>query len=75
MSEYLKVEGNDGLVRDKESGAILSCSTDDYDTYKRKLNASLQMKAKLQKQEEEIADIKNDISDIKEMLYQLLNAK
>ena len=75
MTEYLRVVGNDGLVRDTTSGAIVSCNSDEYESYKRKLNASMQMKTKLQEQEAQIEELKSDISEIKELLYRILSTK
>lgn len=75
MTDYLKVTGNDSLVRDPSSGAILNCNEEEYNNYKKKITASKEMKRKLQEQETEIANLKNDITEIKNMLYLLLGAK
>lgn len=75
MKEYLRVNGCDNLVRDANTGAILNCSDADYLNYKKKINASLQMKNKLQEQDAEISQLKNDIAEIKSMLHQLLQTK
>lgn len=75
MTEYLRVNGCENLVRDVNTGAILNCSESDYLNYRKKINASMQMKSKLQEQEAEISQLKIDIAEIKSMLHQLLQAK
>lgn len=75
MREYLRITGNENLARDLNTGAIINTNVDEFESYKRKINASLEMKRKLQEQETEIAKIKSDISEIKELLYRLLETK
>lgn len=75
MTEYLRVTGNDSLVRDTTTGAIINCNQEEYESYKKKLNNTLQMKKKLQEQESQITQLKTDIAEIKDLLYQILSAK
>lgn len=75
MTEYLRVTGSDSLIRDTDTGAIINCNQEEYQSYRKKLNNTLQMKKKLQEQESEITQLKTDIAEIKDLLYQILSAK
>lgn len=72
MKKYLKVEGNLGLVRDPVSGAILNINNNEI------LKAKERKKLKQQEQEKanllasEVEDLKNDVSEIKNLLKKLL---
>lgn len=61
----IKVEGHTNLFRDEESGAIMNLDTAGYQEYIKKRNAKL-------KEKEEISNLKNEISEIKSMLKQIL---
>lgn len=62
---FIKVEGHTDLVRDKETGAILN------------INSSEAEKARERKRirktkDKEFEDLKNEVSEIKELLLQLV---
>ena len=71
--QFLKVEGGDGLVRDPNTHAILNTNSKEYETYISRRNAVQAQKVQLEKQGKEIKDLKNDISEIKQMLSILIN--
>jgi len=62
--DYIKVEGHDGLVRDKNTGAIIN-RDDSAIAARRK---SLQLGSAL----DDINMLKNEISEIKSLLRELL---
>lgn len=64
----MRVEGNERLVRDSRNLAILNTDRDAIKTHEQKMIALRRLKA----QEEEINIIKRDVSEIKELLRQLL---
>lgn len=69
----LQIKDKDGLVRDMSSGAVLNTNKSDYENYlNRKAQAKIERDAKI-KQQEEINNLKNEISEIKQMLLALLN--
>lgn len=70
---YLKVEGNDSLVRDVSSKAIINTNNKAYQEYINKRNAAKQMKEQISSQQEEINSIKNEVTEIKELLLKLIN--
>jgi hypothetical protein len=61
----IKVEGHPNLYRDERTGAIINCDTISYNNYVNSLN-------KRDSQKREIDNIKNEISEIKSLLKQLL---
>ena len=63
----IPVEGHKNLFRDK-SGAIVNCDTAEYNQY-------IRMKRDRQKQKEEIAELKKDVHEIKNLLMELINAR
>jgi hypothetical protein len=73
--KYLKVTGNTDLVRDAESRAIINTSDNGYNEYMNKRNMQLYQRDLIARQDNEIQMLKNDISDIKQMLLTLINNK
>lgn len=70
---YVKIENKDGLVRDISSGAVLNTNRTDYENYQiRKKQAEL-AKEQASKQVEEINNLKNELTEIKQMLLALMN--
>jgi len=65
MSNYIKVEGHPNLVRDRNSGVILNIN-------KSELNANRIRKEKQKEKDNEIEQLKNDVSEIKSMLNKLV---
>lgn len=72
---YIKVEGHDGLVRDPLTGAILNTNKGDYESYVQARNYALSRENEISRQSEEINNIKQDVSEIKDLLLQLLANK
>jgi hypothetical protein len=61
----IPVEGYPNLYRDSETGAIINCDTNAYFNY-------LNSVSRKEKEKMEIENMKNDISEIKSLLRQLL---
>ena len=62
---YQRVDGNSDLVRDPKSGAILNINREEIQKKKQQRLKSLQ-------KDKEIEILKNDVSEIKNLLQQLL---
>jgi len=62
----IKVEGYPNLYRDQNSGAIINCDSTAYNQY---LNSISKQEIK----KKELDEIKNDITEIKNLLKELLN--
>lgn len=70
---YLKVKGEDALVRDTSTKAILNTNNKEYETYIARKTAAKAQKDQLQQQAIEIQELKNNMSEIKQMLLTLIN--
>ena len=70
---YVKIENANGLVRDMSSGAVLNTNQTDYENYLNRKRQSELSKEQTSKQVEEINNLKNEISEIKQMLLALMN--
>ena len=66
--KYVKVENEPALVRDSKSKAILNVNTEALNKYKKEKEQALKIKNMLEEHE----SMKQDISDIKRMLLQLM---
>ena len=69
----LKVKGDPSLVRDANTMAILNTNRTDYDNYIRRKESLMSDKQQLAVQANEINNIKQDLSEIKQMLSALLH--
>lgn len=70
---YVKIENKEGLVRDISSGAVLNTNRTDYENYLTRKKQEKLAKEQTDKQVEEINNLKNEISEIKQMLLVLMN--
>ena len=61
----MRVEGHKHLFRE-DSGAIVNTDTQQYSEY-------IRMRSERKKQREEIEGLKNDISEIKSLLMEIIN--
>lgn len=68
---YLKVTDEPNLVRDTKSNAILNVNNDALNKYKQERERFVQMQKVILEHEE----IKKDISEIKQLLLQLMDRK
>lgn len=75
MHKFVKIENNEALVRDMSTNAVINASHDKIADYNAKKAASALRDSMIQKNQEEINDMKKDISDIKEMLTLLIRGK
>jgi len=73
--KILKVSGHDDLVRDTSSNAIVNTNMSAYAEYVNRRNAVQEEKETIAQQGVEINNIKSELSDIKQMLKTLLNAR
>jgi uncharacterized protein involved in exopolysaccharide biosynthesis len=70
---FLKVEGDPSLVRDASTMAILNTNGTDYENYIRRRQSLMSDKEQLATQANEINNLKQDLSEIKQMLTALLH--
>lgn len=61
----IPVEGQPGLYRDSETGAIINSSSGEFSSYEQSKKIKL-------KEREEIENIKNDLSELKDMMKEIV---
>lgn len=75
MEQLLKVKDNESLARDPVTGVILNFDTAERtDVMKRRLLA-IRSRMEIEKQNNEINNIKNELGEIKELLLSLIQSK
>ena len=72
LLHYAKVTGKDNLVRDEESGAILNVDNKGLNAYRAARNNRIKQLEKEERMENEIDNIKSDVSEIKNLLNELI---
>lgn len=75
MNEFLKVEGHSSLVRDTATGAILNNNRTEYEVYLEAKRRNDTREAEISQHTEDINNIKNELSEIKQLLKQLVSTK
>ena len=75
MNNFLKVEGHASLVRDTATGAILNNNRTEYEEYLDRKRKAEAREAAISQHTEDINNIKNELSDIKQLLLQLVSTK
>jgi predicted transcriptional regulator len=75
MNHFLKVEGHASLVRDTTTGAILNNNRTEYEEYLDRKRKAEAREAEISQHTEDINNIKNELSDIKQLLQQLVSTK
>jgi hypothetical protein len=73
--EYLKVKDHSNLVRDPESNGIINTNKSAYNQYVTRRNAKNEEVNKAQNMEEDLANLKGEINEIKDLLRQLVQSK
>ena len=62
---YLKIEGHEGYVKNPNDGVVLNVNAEE-------IQAAKKRKALRKQQEEDINNLKNEVSDIKNMLGKII---
>jgi len=73
VHNFLKVEGSDSLIRDMSTHAIINNNSTEYNNYIKRKNNSVAQQEKIERHENDINSIKQDLRDIRRMLVQLLD--
>lgn len=71
--DYMKVKGHDNLIRDPRTNSIINTNTSEYKEYISRKNIKNQESQKIQTLENEVANMKNDLHEIKLLLRSLVN--
>lgn len=70
---YYKIKGNSNLVRDKNTNAILSIDSIEYQNHKKIKEIKQNQDFRMEKIEHEVNTIKNDLNVIKDLLLEIKN--
>ena len=73
MSNFIKVEGNDHLVRDRNTNQIINTNDSEYQQYIARRKQKKLEKEKSLSVEEDLANLKSEMSEIKSLLKELVN--
>ena len=68
--EYYKIEGNQDLARDPMTGSIVNVNDLEYQQY---VSVRKAKKAKNESVEEDLANLKSEMNEIKSLLKELVN--
>ena len=71
--DFYGLEGHKDLARDPETNAILNVNSMEYQQYLSRREVKSEKNQKEQTMEEEVANIKGEIDEIKSLLKELLN--
>jgi len=71
--EYVKVKDHSNLVRDPKSNSIINTNKSAYNQYVARRNAKNEEVNKAQTMEEDLANLKSEISEIKSLLKELVS--
>lgn len=73
MTDYHGVEGHSNLLRDPNNDSIVNIDSLGYERYIARREAKNKKNQKVQNIEQEVASMKEDINEIKNLLKELLN--
>ena len=71
--EIYSVKGHRDLARDPETNTILNVNKTEYDQYIAKRKVKLEKNQKVQTMEEDLANVKSELNEIKSLLKELIN--
>jgi|TARA_R110002153_G_scaffold47961_1_gene135383 hypothetical protein len=72
MSDHLKVEGHDNLVRDTSSKAIINTNKNAYEVAKRRAEEAQRQRDVMRETAREINTLKSEMHEIKHLLQELV---
>ena len=71
--EYLKVEGQGNLLRDPKTNSIINNNMSEYQQYIKRREMKGKENQKVQNLEEDVANMKEDLNEIKSLLRSLID--
>ena len=70
--DYVKIKSSSSLVRDMNSGAVINTNKAEYENYLAKRKTNAEVKEQLRQNSDDISCIKNELTEVKEMLLALI---
>ena len=71
--DYIKVKGHDHLIRDPKTNSIINTNMSEYNEYLSRRDSKLKDNQKVQNLESDVANMKEDLDEIKFLLRRLVN--
>ena len=71
--DYIKVKGHDHLIRDPKTNSIINTNMSEYNEYISRRDLKMEENQKVQNLESDVANMKDDLNEIKNLLRSLLN--
>jgi uncharacterized protein YqfB (UPF0267 family) len=71
--DFYEMEGHKDLARDPETGAIVNVNTLEYTQYLSRRDVKTEKNQKVQTMEEDLANVKSELNEIKSLLKELLH--
>jgi hypothetical protein len=71
--DFMKVTGHDNLVRDPKTNSIINTNMSEYQEYVSRKKMKGEEHQKIQNLESDVANIKDDLNEIKFLLRSLIN--
>jgi hypothetical protein len=71
--EYLKIKGHDNLFRDPNTNSIVNTNMAEYQEYVMRKKSKNEENQKIQTLESDVASMKDDLDEIKNLLKRLIN--
>ena len=72
MTEYVKVDGHENLVRDTDSKAIINTDRNAYEVAKRRADEAQRQRDVIRETAREINTLKSEMHEIKHLLQELV---
>ena len=70
--EFYEMEGHKDLARDPETNAIVNVNTLEYTQYLSRRDVKTEKNQKVQTMEQDLANVKSELNEIKSLLKELL---
>ena len=71
--DFYELKGNKDLARDPETNAIINVNSLEYTQYLSRRDVKSEKNQKVQTMEEDLANVKGELNEIKSLLKELLN--
>ena len=71
--DFYEMEGHKDLARDPETGAIVNVNTLEYTQYPSRREVKTEKNQKVQTMEQDLANVKSELNEIKSLLKELLH--
>ena len=72
MDKFYKVEGHAGLMKNPRTGVVMNSKTNEIENARKRKKIRLKDKEENQELKQEVHDLKTEMSEIKDLLKQLV---